>query len=55
MEFDALEKSVIKLQVRAFTNRNIVMDTSIQRLLKMKNFIFQKNACTLIEKQSTQD
>ena len=55
MEFDALEKSVIRLQVGAFTNRNIVMDTSIQRLLKIKNFIFKKNACTLIDKQSTQD
>ena len=40
MQFDALEKNVMRLQVRAFKNYIIVMDTSIPRLPKMKNFIF---------------
>ena len=34
-----LKKSIMRLQDRAFTNCNIVMDTSIKRILKMKNFI----------------
>ena len=55
MQFDTLEKSAMRLQVTAFKNCNIVMDTSIQRLPKMKKFIFYLNACTLIDKKSTQD
>ena len=31
------------------------MDTSVQRLLKMKKFVFGMNTHTPIEKQSNQD
>ena len=37
-----LKKGAMRLQVRTFKNCNIVMDTSIQRLLKMKSFILNK-------------
>ena len=52
MQFDALEK---RCNETASWNCNIVIDTSIQRLLKMKKFIFKINACTPIDKQSIQD
>ena len=41
MQFDALEKSVMRLQITAFKNCN-KKDTIMQRLLKIKSLYFEQ-------------
>ena len=51
--FMHLEKSLVGLQVRVI--KRYYMDTSIQKLLKIRKIIFWRNTHIQVEKQSNQD
>ena len=53
MQFDALEESVIRLQITSFQNCN--NKHQYTKTTDNENFIFRINACSPIKKQSNQN